>query len=260
MKPDLIVSLTSFPAAIDYAILAIKSLLKGNLLPDKLILYLTFDQFKECGLPEELKSLERENEIFEIRDYPHDIRSYRKLIPALKDFPDAVIVTVDDDVYYDKDMLSDLLTLHNKYPDAIIANRVKIVDPSQPYKNWKKIRWYDFLTEKIKIDPRIIQTGVGGVLYPPHALKAEMLDEKLFMNLAPTTDDIWFWASAIANGRTVIPMPYGRHNKPKAAGKPKELSLKTVNFKAGTSRNDEALKAVFSHYPDIKEKIDSDSI
>lgn len=256
MKEKIIVSLTSFPAAIDYSVLAIKSLLKGSLLPDKLVLYLTFDQFKECGgIPEELKTLEKENPIFEIRDYPRDLRSYRKLIPALKDFPEDVIVTVDDDVNYDKDMLKDLIELHRQYPDSILANRAKIVDPTKPYRKWKKLRWYDFIFDKIKIDPHVIQTGVGGVLYPPHSLKAEMLDEDLFMELAPTTDDIWFWAAAIANGKTVLPVPFGIHNKPKSVGKPREVSLKSVNFKNGTSRNDDAMKVILARFPEIKSSV-----
>ena len=248
----IIVSLTSFPAAIDYATLAIRSILKGSRLPDKLVLYLTFDLFGSSGIPDELREIEKRNDIFEIRDYPRDIRSYRKLVPALRDFPDDVIVTIDDDVDYDHDMLKDLLDLHDRYPDAIIANRAKVVDTSKPYRKWKKLRWYDFIAERIKINPHVIQTGVGGVLYPPHSLRRDMIDEEIFMKLAPTTDDIWFWASAIANGRTVIPMPFGRHNKPKEVGKPRELSLKTVNFKDGTSRNDDALKAILDHYPEIK--------
>jgi len=252
MNNNLVVSLTSFPVAIDYAVLAIKSILKGSLLPDKLVLYLIFDQFTEIGIPEELKSLEKENEIFEIRDYSRDLRSYLKLIPALKDFSESVIVTIDDDIYYEKDMLKDLVKLHQKYPEAIIANRVKIADPSKPYRKWKKLRWYDFLIKRIKINSHIIQTGVGGVLYPPHSLNPKMLDEDLFMKLAPTTDDIWFWAAAISNGKTIIPVPFGPHNKPKEVGKPRELSLKTVNFKSGTSRNDEAIKAILEKYPEIR--------
>lgn len=251
-----VVSLTSFPAAINYALSAVRSILKGSRLPDRLVLYLTLDQFKECGIPEELREIERNSEIFEIRDYPRDIRSYRKLFPALRDFPDDIIVTVDDDVDYDRDMLRDLLEMHHRYPEAVIANRAKIVDISRPYRKWKKLRWYDFFAKRIKIDPHVIQTGVGGVLYPPHSLRQDMIDESLFTTLAPTTDDIWFWAAAIANGRTVIPMPFGRHNKPKEVGKPRELSLKTVNFKDGTSRNDDALKAILEKYPDIKMILD----
>ena len=97
---------------------------------------------------------------------------------------------------------------------------------------------------------------MGGVLYPPHALKADMLDESLFTELAPTTDDIWFWAAAVANGRMVMPVPFGPHNKPRGLGKPRELALKNINFKSGTDRNDKAFHAILERYPDICEKID----
>lgn len=250
-KEQVIISLTSFPAAIRFAVPTIKSLLRGSVLPDKIVLYLTFDQFKDDGIPRELLELEKENPIFEIRDYPRDIRSYRKLVPALRDFPESVIVTVDDDTDYDPDMLRSLLDLHNRYPDDVLAHRAKMISPEKPYKKWEKLRWYHFLIEKIKRTPRVIQTGVGGVLYPPHSLKPEMIDEKLFTEIAPTTDDIWFWAAAVANGRVVIPVPFGPHNKPKGLGKPKELALKSVNFKSGSDRNDNAFRAILKKYPEL---------
>ena len=98
-RPQVVVSMTSFPQAISFAIKAIRSLLAGSVLPDKLVLYLTFSQFGKAGLPDELQQLAESNPIFEVRNYDRDIRSYRKLIPALSDFPDAIIVTVDDDVW-----------------------------------------------------------------------------------------------------------------------------------------------------------------
>lgn len=248
-KEQVIISLTSFPAAIRFVIPTVKSLLQGSCLPDKIVLYLTFSQFGEEGLPGDLMALAEANPVFEIRNYDHDIRSYRKLVPALRDFPEAVIVTVDDDVTYDKDMLRDLLRLHEQYPDDVLAHRAKRINPGAPYRKWHKLRWYHFLRQKIKRSPDIIQTGVGGVLYPPHSLMTEMIDEELFTKIAPTTDDIWFWAAAVANGRTVIPTPFGKHNKPKGLGKPKELSLKTVNFKSGTDRNDNAFHAILEKYP-----------
>ena len=104
--------MTSFPAAIPYAVKAVQSILNGSVLPDKLVLYLTFSQFGEKGIPADLQQLADHSPVFEIRDYARDIRSYRKLVPALLDFPDAVIVTVDDDVAYHKHMLRDLLRLH----------------------------------------------------------------------------------------------------------------------------------------------------
>lgn len=256
-KQQVIVSLTSFPAAIPYAAQAVQSILNGSVLPDKVVLYLTFAQFGDTPLPQELQKLSNDNPRFEIRDYPKDIRSYRKLIPALKDFPNAIIVTIDDDVAYHKNMLSDLLRLHEQLPNAVLAHRAKRMKPNEPYRKWSKYRWYHFLTKRIHADYKNIQTGVGGVLYPPNSLKPEMLDVNLFTELAPTTDDIWFWAAGVANGTKVVPVPFG-HNKPKGLGKPRKLSLKTVNFKSGIDRNSAALKAILEKYPIIKQRIENE--
>ncbi len=253
-QQQVIISLTSFPAAIPYAIGAIKSVLSGSVLPDKVVLYVTLSQFSSGHLPEELTRLAEENPRFEIRDYPVDIRSYRKLIPALADFPDAVIVTIDDDVAYSPNMLRDLLRVHEHYPLDVIAHRAKRILPDRPYRKWPKYRWYTFLTEKWHPSFANIQTGVGGVLYPSGALKADMLDPELFTALAPTTDDIWFWGAAVANGRRIVPVPFGA-NKPRSLGKPRELSLKTVNFKSGTDRNTPALRAMLEKYPEIASRL-----
>lgn len=253
-KEEVIISMTTFPAAAPFAAEAIESLLRGSRLPDKIVLYVTLKQFGEKGLPSMLLKLAEENEIFEIRDYPDDIRSYRKLIPALKDFPDALIVTVDDDVIYDSEMLRLLLKYHERFPEHILTHRAKKIIPGKPYKKWKKYRWFHFLVKRFHKDKFTLQTGVGGVLYPSGSLKKEMLNPKLFTELAPTTDDIWFWATAIANDRLVIPVPFGQ-NKPKGLGKPKEISLKTVNFKTGVDNNSRAFENIMEAFPEVKEKI-----
>lgn len=255
LSKQVIVSMTSFPAAIPYAVGAVKSILRGSVLPDRLVLYLTLADFGSEPLPKELTDLAEQNPVFEIRNYDLDIRSYRKLVPALADFPDAVIVTVDDDINYHPDMLRDLLDLHRRFPDYILAHRAKRVLPDLPYRKWPKFRWYHFLTERFQPGFDVMQTGVAGVLYPPHALKAEMIDVDLFTRLSPTADDVWFWAAAVANGTKIMPVPFGRHNKPRELGKPRSLSLKTVNFKSGTDRNREALDAIFRQYPEIRRRV-----
>ncbi|MCH5225150.1 MAG: glycosyltransferase [Muribaculaceae bacterium] len=253
-KPHVVVSMTSFPAAIEYAQKAVVSLLKGKVLPDKIVLYLTYSQFGSNGIPGSLLELANNCPLLEIRDYPEDIRSYRKLLPALKDFPDSVIVTVDDDVEYHPEMLAKLLEVHARFPHDVIAHRTKEMRPSLPYKKWKKHRWYNFLFKRIIRNPLTMQTGVAGVLYPPHALDPEIIGSELFKTIAPTTDDIWFWAATIANGRVVIPVPFGC-NKPKSLGKPKALSLKCVNYKGGDDRNSRALANILSAFPQIKTRL-----
>ena len=254
-KQRIIISLTSFPKAIPYAVQAIRSVLKGSMLPDKVVLYLDTQKFPEQKLPSELDTLKAESPIFEVRFDDAEIRSYKKLIPALKDFPNDVIVTIDDDICYHPDMLKGLVRLHKQLPDAIIANRVRKVHLNSPYKKWKKYKWYNFIFKRFHFSHLAMQTGVGGVLYPPHALDETMLDNNLYMKLAPTNDDVWFWAAAVSKGTYVVPVPGLRKDKLKEIGKPAEFALKTINIKAGDDRNRAALDNIMNHFPTLKEKI-----
>lgn len=253
-RQKIIVSLTSFPQAIPYAIQSIQSVLDGSVLPDKIVLYLTASQFADCGIPSELERLAERNPIFEVRTYGEDIRSYTKLIPALIDFPDDIIVTIDDDILYHADMLRDLLRLHKRLPQAIVAHRVRRVVLDAPYKKWRKYRWYDFLFRRYIFDRHAMQTGVGGVLYPPHSLDEKMLDASLFMDMAPINDDVWFWAAAVSRGTYVVPLRKGCR-RPFEIGKPGSISLKSVNLKPGDDRNRKALEKILEHYPEIRKKL-----
>lgn len=253
-KRQVVVSLTTFPAAVTYAIDAIKSILTGSALPDKLVLYLVSSEWVDVKLPEELLRMEQESELFEIRYHNRSTRSYTKLVPALIDFPEAIIVTIDDDIRYHRHLLRDLLCWHDKYPKFVLAHRVRKIDLSKPYRKWKKYHWYDFLFKQNHAGFQNLLTGVGGVLYPPHSLREDMLDANLFMNICPTTDDIWFWAASVANNTPVMPIPFG-YNKPKELPKPNNIRLMTTNYRGQDDRNLAALTAVLEQYPEIKEKL-----
>lgn len=256
-EPKVIVSLTSFPAAIEYAVEAVKSILAGSVLPDKIVLYLTPSEFGNRPLPQKLLELAAENPIFEIRNYDREIRSYMKLIPALQDFPDAAIVTIDDDVYYKKRMLERLLKYHKAHPERIIAHRVRRIALGKPYTKWRKYHWNNFILKRDYSGFGNLLTGVGGVLYPPGSLKKDMMKEELFTKLAPTADDIWFWAAAVANNKKIMPIPFGYIHQ-KDLGKPEKISLKINNIKSGVDRNGIALEAIFANYPEIREKVENE--
>ena len=254
-KQKVIVSLTSFPAAIPYAVQAIRSVLEGSVQPDKVVLYLDTQKFPHKQLPVELEMLEKENPLFEVRFDAAEIRSYKKLIPALRDFPDDVIVTIDDDILYNKNMLRDLLCMHERIPNAIIAHRVRRIRLGEPYRKWEKYKWYDFIFRKIHLSHLAMQTGVGGVLYPPHSLDENMLDASIFMKIAPTADDVFFWAAAVSKGTYVIPLPGGK-NHPKEIGKPGELALQTVNIRQGKDLNRKTLERILAKFPIVNQIIE----
>lgn len=254
-RQQIIVSLTSFPAAIPYAVQAIRSVLSGTMLPDKIVLYLDTQKFPDGKLPAGLEALKAESPLLDVRFDPAEIRSYKKLLPALRDFPEDVIVTIDDDICYRPDMLYRLVRLHKRLPDAIIAHRVRRIRPDMPYSEWRKYKWYDFVFKRIHYSRLAMQTGVGGVLYPPHSLDETMLDPERFMAIAPTNDDVWFWAAAVLKGTYVVPLPDGQRTA-KGVGKPREYSLMSVNLKQGDDRNRKAFEKILEQYPEIRRRIE----
>ena len=73
--------------------------------PDKILLWLAEEQFpgREADLPNNLVKDAVEDK-FELR-WCDDIGSHKKYFYAMQEFPDDIIVTVDDDMYYDTDMI-----------------------------------------------------------------------------------------------------------------------------------------------------------
>ena len=59
-KQEVVVSMTSFPAAIPYAVKAVGYILRGSVLPDKIVLYLDTQKFPDGVLPQELEALRAE--------------------------------------------------------------------------------------------------------------------------------------------------------------------------------------------------------
>ena len=121
---NIIISLTSYPARINTVHTVINSLLNQNMKPYKIILWLAKPQFpnENKDLSQNLLNLIEKG--LTIEYYERDIKSYKKLIPTLKKYPNNIIVTADDDIIYDKDWLEKLYKTYLKYPKDIIAHRI----------------------------------------------------------------------------------------------------------------------------------------
>lgn len=192
---EIIVSLTTYPARIKYIHTVIESLMMQTTKPNRLILWLAKEQFpqKEKELPPNLLILKKYG--LSIK-WCNDLKSYKKLIPTLKEYPDAIIITADDDMYYHPKMVQRLYTAYLKEPKYIHCHRV-----SKFYMcngEFKTIAGgYDVYNHPSYLHKL---TGGSGSCYPPHSLPSDMTDERLFMNLAPTNDDIWFWLMGVLAG------------------------------------------------------------
>ncbi len=251
-----IVSLTSFPERIYEIHYTLYSLLTQSFKPDEVVLWLAEEQFpnKEQDLPPAVLNLQKNGLTIK---WCNDLRSYKKLIPALHEFPNDIIVIVDDDIYYPENWLEKLYKQHLKTPNCVIGHRCHQITLDKngypkPYKQWKK---NSTLT---KPSFRNFLTGCGGVLYPPHSLYRDVTDVKKFKELAPYADDIWFWAMSVLNNVKIRTF-WGRMRKvllvnpEREMRTTEELTLTKLNIEQ--DGNNKQMAAVIAAYPQILEKL-----
>lgn len=200
-----ILSLTSFPKRMQYLHKGLYSLMNQEYKPNMIILWLSEDQFpnKESDLPDEIMELRAYG--LTIRWLKGDLRSYKKLLPTLKEFPDDIIVTADDDLYYPTDWLKKLIDAYLDSPKCIHCHLItRLVISNDTINSVKKENW---MKDTYSYFNKIL--GGSGTLYPPYSLNCEVLNEAVFLDIAPTSDDVWFWAMAVLNGTAIHWIPNG---------------------------------------------------
>jgi len=128
-----------------------------------------------------------------------DLKSFKKIIPALEHFPSAYLVTADDDLYYEPTWLETLATGVIPHEPVIVCRRAHrpcwLGDRFAPYADWE----HDITTGGL-IDECIFPTTGAGTLFPPGSLAPETADERCFLELSPTADDVWLFVMALRAG------------------------------------------------------------
>ncbi len=240
---QIIVSLTTYGNRIYDVHLTIESIMEQTMLPNRIILWLD-NSFQNTLLPCALKLLQKRG--LEIK-YCRDIRSYTKLIPSLRHFPDDVIITVDDDLIYEFDLLERLIQAYQENPSYIYCHRYHRMlkdkhDILLPYNKWSLV-YNDMQPSHLNF-----ATGVGGVLYPPHSLDDEVLNEDVFLKLCPYADDVWFKAMALKKGTLVKKVhSHSRYSEDFLLNMDAQSQcLQQMNV--GNQFNDKQLHAVFTRY------------
>lgn len=242
---EVIVSLTSYGRRLDDVCYAIESIMQQTYKPNRIVLWLDKKDF-ENSLPESLLMQQRRG--LDIRVYEPDIRSYKKLIPSLKEFPNAAIITVDDDVMYDFDIVERLIKAYIADPKSVHACRIHQMTFNdqgeiRPYSQW------NWCVNNLTEENRAFLTGVGGVLYPPNSLHLEVMQENIFKRICGTADDVWFTAMAIKNGTSIckVQTRSDRGEDYILNHSIQDMGLYQINT-LGECKNDAQIKAVFTKY------------
>lgn len=192
-KNEIIVSLTSFPGRIDLVHRTLYSLINQTYKPDRLILWLAECQFENRVLPDNLLELQAYG--LTIEWVKEDLKSYKKLIPAIEKFPNAIIVTADDDLYYPVYWLSSLVKSYRKYPNEIHCHLITRIKKQN--NKIKFVKRDNSMINKASFNNKLL--GGSGTLYPPCCLDKRVSNREVFQEIASSSDDIWFWGAAVSN-------------------------------------------------------------
>ena len=200
----IIVSFTSYPKRIGKVHTVLESLYAQSLKPDLIILWLAEEQFpnREADLPIEL--IEDKNAgKYELR-WCDDLGSHKKYFYAMQEFPEDIIITVDDDNVYHYDTVKTLCELHRKYPGTVACLFAKLMLFDNKY---NLLPYTDWLYNVVLPVPsmQIIPMGSGGVLYPPHVLDKGVFDKETILSKFKYRgvicgDDIWLKTHSMLAG------------------------------------------------------------
>lgn len=186
----IIVSVTSIPSRFTSLYLCLETIMRQSLKPDKIILYLG-NNTKNMELPQNLKKLKKRGLTIEYRD-DKELKPHTKYFYAMQEHPNDIIITFDDDILYNKNVIKMLYESYLKFPNEVSAIRVHKItfnqDKINKYKNWiMEYKGKDSLIPS----HYLCATGVGGVLYPPHIMPKETFNKENIKNLSLSADDLW---------------------------------------------------------------------
>jgi len=208
----LIVSFTSIPRRMENVPAVIESIVKQTKVPDKIVLYLHEDDFPSKSIPNSVSMLTEKYNFFEIRWPERNLGVHLKIIPALKDFPDDIIINIDDDMIYDEKFIEKLVECYKVNPGCICSHFCHGVK-------------YENGVFKVIVTPQVcgvadksvmnrLLTGHGS-LYPPHIFDGtSVFDSDSMLSIAKTHDEIWLWGNLFMKGVETVRVGYykiGQH-------------------------------------------------
>lgn len=237
----LIVSLTTYPKRIGLLEPVLESIYAQTRKADEVVLWLAEEQFpgREADLPENLRNLVSAGKLT-VR-WCDDLKPHKKYFYALQEYENDLVVTVDDDLLYPRDMLDALYRSYLQYPDAVSTLRAHLVMLNEdqrimPYGKW--IQETDYCIYEPSM--QLMATGGAGVLYPPHLLRKEFFNADVIRDKCLWADDLWLKIMEVMSG---VPVVVARpHEQLQYLPDSQEEALHRLNV--GQNQNDVQLEQV----------------
>lgn len=189
--------------------------------------------------------------------------SYRKLLPLINEVEDEdLVITADDDILYPRDWLQQLVNASKKYPKSIVSARSRYIRKGIGGRFLGYYYWQ--ICNYRKESFWLLPTTGGGAVFRRQFFDLDILNNPVFLDLAPTSDDLWFRACSMLKNVPVYVDPFiGRDSiflDPKDSLRSKNfLSIKGLpilvklvekvmgRLTLSVSKNDRAWKLIIKH-------------
>jgi hypothetical protein len=200
---NIIVSLTSIPSRINAVPFVVDALLNQTMRPDKIILYLNAEEFTGIQFPPAL--LLQQQLGLEII-YCDNLKPHKKYFYSMQSYPEDIVITVDDDLEYDVDLLEKLYKSYLLHPRAVSAMRARLItfDENKAlniYSQWPLINDRNWVGKEVM---SLLSTTGAGTLFPPHCLHMETFNKTNLQETCLDADDLWLKVMEVLQGTPVV--------------------------------------------------------
>lgn len=208
INKDIVVSLTSFPKRINDVWMVIDSMCRQTMQPSVICITLSEKEFpqKEKNLP--LRLLQYKKYGLKILWTKNDLKPHKKYWTVMRQYPDKYIITIDDDIYYRKDLVTHLWDLSQKFKNSVCANNVaSILNKDLEFVSYNQWQYKNVISNHPSHN--YIAKGNGGIIYPPFVFKnQEAFNEDLIIQTCLKADDLWLKANELINNVKVVKGDY----------------------------------------------------
>ncbi|WP_016990260.1 hypothetical protein [Flavobacterium sp. ACAM 123] len=201
-----------------------EALNKQTVVPKKWILVLSEEEWPNLVLSSFLEKLVKRG--LEIVWVKNNTYAVKKLVPIIEKYPELAVITLDDDIIYEQNLIGNLVKNVNATEGCVVGHVGKTM--IQKNKKLQMLFRDNKITNSKTNSAQVFLIGWGGIYYPSNALSKKVIDKDAIQLIVPGRgSDIWFWAAAIANNTNQycieahnnknlgIPIPSTNSTKPK---------------------------------------------
>ena len=192
----IIISLSSTEKHFKYLEYTLCSIQNQKVKPDRVILWLS-NEYELSELPYCITKYIKNG--LEIK-FVEECSSFTKIIYALKEFKNSILITAEDDIYYQKTWLARLYHSYISSPRDIHVHKAHKIIATNDLTDYKK--WGKYINDEDS-SYTIFPLNAGGILYPPNCFSREVFRDDIYRKKTKIEWDLWAWFMSLVANRKI---------------------------------------------------------